>query len=215
MPKTEMEPAVRERLEEAMLRELGERGREGLSVETALGEAGVSAEEFLAEYGDVDACVDGAYERLTIQLDAAMRVACATGGAVLALTEPGWTTRVRAGLEATLAELADRPAIAKALTRAYPSLGPSQQARYQAFVERFAGQLRVRREMGGVDGELPESVDSLAVGAAEAIIFEEIVSGRAEQLPAMGPSILFSVLVPFLGASGASEEMQKAQQPRK
>jgi AcrR family transcriptional regulator len=209
-----MDPAVREHLEEAMLRELDEKGHQGISLASVLGEAGVSRAEFTTEYGDIEACLDAAYERLTIQLDAAARVGCATGGQVLALREAEWPTRVRGGLEAILSELADRPASARALTRAYPSLGPSRQARYEEFVESFVAQLRVRREMGGVDGELPAEVDALAIGAAEAIVFAEISSGRTEELPKMVPSILFSILVPFLGPVAAAAEMEKAQ-PRK
>ena len=52
----------------------------------------------------------------------------------------------------------------------------------------------------------------LAVGAAEAIVFEEIEAGRAARLPALGPAILFSILVPFLGPDGASAEMKTAGQ---
>jgi AcrR family transcriptional regulator len=207
-----MQPAVRERLEETMLGELGEKGREGLSLSTVLSEAGVSEAEFAAEYGGIDACLDAAYERLATSLDAAARTGCATGEQAPALRETDWTTRVRAGLEAILTELTDRPAQARALTRTYPSLGPPQQARYQALVESFAAQLRACRETGGIDGgDLPDSVDSLAVGAAEAIVFEEIASGRTEELPRMGPAILFSVLVPFLGPVAATAEMEKAQ----
>jgi hypothetical protein len=121
---------------------------------------------------------------------------------------------VRAAVEALLAELADRPTLARVLTRGYPSLGPAQQERYQSFVERLGTELQVRREMGGVDGDLPDEVDSLAVGAAEAIVFEEIAAGRTEELPGLGAAILFSVLVPFLGAAGAAEEIGKSQHPR-
>lgn len=195
-----------------MLRELGEKGREGLLPEPVLSEAGVSAADFAEEYGDVEGCLDAAYERITAQLDAAVLVSCSTGGRPIPGGEPDWPTRVRAAVESILAELADRPAQAKALTSAYPSLGPSRQARYQAFVERFAAQLRVRREMAGVDGDLPDSVDALAIGAAEAIVFEEISAGRTEDLPGMGPAILFSILVPYLGSAAAAAEMEKAQQ---
>jgi AcrR family transcriptional regulator len=209
-----MEPAARERLLEAVLTELDSKGREAMSVAEVLRAAEVEEADFAEEYADLDACLDDAYERLTIQLDAAVQVGCATGGDWSGRSEPEWSDRVRAGLEAVLAELASNPALAGALTRAYPALGPTQQARYQAFVERFATALRVRREMGGVDGDLPGGVDSLAVGAAEAIVFEEISAGRAEALPGMTASILFSVLVPFLGAGGARTEMKKAQQAR-
>lgn len=196
-----------------MLRELGEKGRAGLSPEAVLKEVDVGAEEFNEAYGDVDGCLDAAYERLTIRLDAAVRVSCATGGDAFRQTRPDWPTRVRAGLESLLVELADRPAEARALTRTYPALGPARQARYQAFVERLAGELRVRREMAGLGEELPGSVDALAVGSAEAIVFEEISAGRTEELPGMGPAILFSILVPYLGPVAAAEEMERARQP--
>jgi AcrR family transcriptional regulator len=209
-----MEPAARERLLEAVLIELDSKGREAMSVAEVLRAVGVEEADFAAEYPDLDACLDDAYERLTSQLDAAVRVGCATGGDCYGVTKPEWPQRVRAGLEALLSELASSPGVAGALTSAYPSIGPAQQARYQAFVESFARDLRVRREMGGVVGELPGEVDSLAVGAAEAILFEEIAAGRTEALPGMTPAILFSVLVPFLGPGGASAEMEKAQQRR-
>ena len=208
-----MEPAVRERLLETVLVELDDKGREAMSVAEVLRSADVAEAEFAAEYADLDTCLDAAYERLTIQLDAAVQVGCATGGDYFGVTKPEWPQRVRAAIEALLAEL-PQPPTAQALTRAYPSLGPAQQARYQGFVERFTAALRLRREMAGLDGELPGEVDALAVGAAEAIVFEEIAAGRAEALPGMTPSILFSVLVPFLGPGAASAEMEKAQQPR-
>jgi AcrR family transcriptional regulator len=214
MPRTEMEPLVRERLQEAALTQLGREGREGMSTEALLVAAGVSEADFAGAYADLDACLDDAYERLTMQLDVAVQVGCATGGGLPMDAEIFWPERVRGGLEALLAELAARPELASTLTRRYPALGPARQARYQRFVESFVSALRVRRAVGGVDGGLPGEVDSLAVGAAEAIVFEEIAAGRTVELPGMMPSILFSLLVPYLGAAGAAEEMRKAGQPR-
>ena len=118
---------------------------------------------------------------------------------------------MRAGLEALLAELADDPLRARTLIRTYPSLGNRAQARYQSFVNGFAPLLAAGREIAGVAGELPASVETLAVGAAEAIIFEEVASGRTTELPALLPSLLFSMLVPFLGPAAAAVEMEKAQ----
>jgi AcrR family transcriptional regulator len=210
MPSTEMEPLVRERLLEAALTQLAREGREAMSTEALLAAAEVSEADFAADYRDLDACLDDAYERLTIQLDAAVQVGCSTGGGLPVRREIPWPERVRGGLEALLAELADRPEVAATLTGGYPALGPARQARYQGFLERLVAALRVRRETAGVDGDLPGEVDSLAIGAAEAIVFEEIAQGRTRELPAMVPSILFSLLVPFLGPAGAAEEMQRA-----
>jgi len=209
-----MDPAVRERLLEAVLSELGRKGREAMVLAQVLRTAEVAEKDFAEEYGDLDTCLDAAYVRLTARLDDAMRVGCSADGKGLAQGEPQWPQQVRGGLEAVLSELAEKPALARALTRGYPSLGPTQQARYLAFIEGFAAELRARRQRGGIDGELPANVDSLAVGAAEAIVFEEISSARTESLPKMAPPILFSLLVPFLGPGGAITEMEKAQDPR-
>jgi AcrR family transcriptional regulator len=198
-----MQPAARERLLEAMLSELDERGYEALSVAGALDGAGVSRADFEAEFADKDACLFAAYEQLTEGLARRTREGCARGGE--------WPTCVRRGLEALLAELAAAPARARVAIRAFPAISPEARARYQAFVESFAPLLQGGRKLAGPGAELPGEVEMLAIGAAEAIVFDEIEAGRAGQLGALAPEILFSVLVPFLGPEAASAEMQKAQ----
>jgi len=200
--KAEMEASARERLLDAMLEELAEKGYRGIEVESARRRAGLERGEWLAEFADVDACLFAAYEQLTGRLTAKAAAACAGEGA--------WPERVRAGLEALLAELACRPGLARVLTRSFPAIGPAAHARYQAFVEGFAPLLEEGRELSGMGAELPAEVELLAAGAAEAIVFEEIEAGRVESLPARGPAILFSVLVPFLGPEAASAEMARA-----
>lgn len=204
-----MHPALRERLLEEMLRELGERGRERMSLTTVLSGLDVSAEEFAAEFTDLDACLDCAYEELTARVAAAVRARCA--GDRGSGPEAPWPDRVRAGLEALLAELADDPVRARTLIRTYPAVGNRAQARYQSFVDGFAPLLAAGREFSAVAEDLPASIETLAVGAAEAIIFEEVASERTTELPALLPSLLFSMLVPFLGPAAAVVEMEKAQ----
>jgi AcrR family transcriptional regulator len=199
-----MQPAARERLLEAMLSELGEQGYGAMSVAEALSGAGVSRADYEAEFADKDACLFAAYAQLTERLARRTAEGCALGGE--------WPARVRRGLEALLAELAAAPAMARVAIRAFPAIGPEARARYQDFVEGFASLLREGREFSGTAEELPAEMEMLAVGAAEAIVFEEIEAGRAAQLPAMGPAILFSVLVPFLGPEAASAEMDRARQ---
>jgi AcrR family transcriptional regulator len=206
-----MEPAAREQLLELMLRALGENGRKGISLAAVLSRAGVSGEEFAAEYPGLDACLDAAYDELTGRIFTAVGVGCRSGAGGPLPVAADWPTAVRGGLEALLAELAADPALARTLIRAYPSLGNRAQARHQGFVEGFAPLLAGGREFSGVADQLPASVEMLAVGAAEAIVFEEVASGRTTELPKLLPSILFSLLVPFLGPSAAAAEMEKAQ----
>ncbi len=199
-----VEQFERARLLDAMLEEVAEKGYRGAEVEAALRRAWLDGEEWSAEFGDKDACLFAAYEQLTERLARKTGEGCSL--------DEDWPQRVRCGLEALLEELAGAPAVAQLLIRAFPSISPEARGRYQEFVESFAPLLQGGREFSGMGAELPAEVEMLAVGAAEAIVFEEIEAGRAAQLPALAPAILFSVLVPFLGPEAASAEMQKASE---
>src|SRR5665811_405133 len=94
VPRTEMQPAARERLLEAMLSELGERGYGAMSVADALREAGVSRAGFEAEFADKDACLFAAYGQLTERLARRTTEGCPLGDE--------WPTRVRQGLKTLL-----------------------------------------------------------------------------------------------------------------
>jgi hypothetical protein len=194
----------RERLLDAMLEEMVESGPQGAEVEAALRRAGLDGEEWLAEFLDKDSCLFAAYEQLTERLARRTGEGCSLG--------EDWPQRVRCGLEALLEELAGAPAVAALLIRAFPAIGPDARARYQEFVESFGPLLSGGRELSAAGAELPREVEMLAVGAAEAIVFEEIEAGRAAQLPSLAPAILFSLLVPFLGPEAASVEMKRASE---
>ncbi len=201
-----MQAAAKERLLEAVLIELADSGYGAMEVADVLTLSGISKADFEAEFPDKDACLFAAYDQLTERLARKSAEGCGLGGK--------WPQRVRRGLEALLEELAAAPAMARVAIRAFPAIGPEARTRYQDFVEGFGPLLSEGRKFSGTGEELPVEVEMLAVGAAEAIVFEEIEAGRAAQLPALAPAILFSVLVPFLGPEAASAEMEKAQQEK-
>jgi AcrR family transcriptional regulator len=200
-----MEPADRERLLDALLVELGEKGYREMALANPLRLCGVSKTAFEAELVDKDTALFAAYGQLTERLRSRVTGACA--GA-----DGAWGQRVHAGLQALLDELAANPQTALVLIRTFPAISRDARARYQEFVEEFAPMLREGRELSERGEELPAEVEMFAVGAAETIVFGEIDAGRASALPALGPSILFSVLVPFLGPEAASAEMETAKQ---
>lgn len=141
-----------------------------------------------------------AFDELADQLREAIVEGCLGGS--------DWPSRVAGGLRALLARLAARAELAEALARTFPSIGPAAQRRYQAFVEGLAPLLAEGREAAGVPtSDLPAEIEFLAVGAAEAIVFEQIQLGQTADLASVVPEVLFSVLVPFLGASAAAEAM--------
>jgi hypothetical protein len=189
----------RRRLMVAMLEELVEKGYPGTEVEGAARRAHLQGTEWSAWFADKDACLFAAFEQLGWELREAIRRGCAAGG--------DWPTRVAGGLRALLAALAARASLAEALARSFPAIGPAAQARYQDFVESLAPLLAAGRD-AALDDDLPAEVELLAVGAGEALIFEEICAARTADLPALTPEILFSVLVPFTGAAAAAAAME-------
>jgi hypothetical protein len=206
MNNTEIEGAARGRLHEAMLSELAEKGFKRIELARVLGASGVTEACFEASYDGVEECVFAAYKEQSERLDAVVREACRARG-----EDASGPERVGAGLDALLGELASRPEIARAVLRSFPAISPAARARSQAFTESFGPMLAGGLEAAGDETELPREVEMLASGAAEAIIFEEVETGRTRELPQMLPSILFSVLVPFIGPGRAGEEMEKVR----
>lgn len=191
----------RARLLEAMLEELVDKGYREAEVSGAAKRAHLAIDDWSQQFADKDVCLVAAFEQLAEQLRTAICEGCAHGG--------DWPGRVAGGLRALLVTLAARGPMAEALVRSFPSIGPAAQVRYQAFVEGLAPLLSEGREFSGMGPELPVEVELLAVGAAEAIVFDLVQAARTEELPALGPEILFSVLVPFLGPALAAAEMEK------
>jgi AcrR family transcriptional regulator len=193
----------RERLFDAMLLELAERGYEEMVVTDALVRSGISETEFDAAFADKDACLFAAYEQLTGRLIERATERCDS--------DEDWPDRVQQGVEALLSELAASPQMALVVVRSFPAIRPEAHRLYMDFLEAFAPFFRGGRGFSDIPEDLPAEVEMLAIGAAEAIIFDEIMAGRAGGLADMMPAVLFSVLVPFLGPREASNTWQKAK----
>jgi hypothetical protein len=206
MNRTDIGAGARERLHRLILVELADKGFERIDLPRTLWSAGVSESVFEAAYEGVEDCVFAAYDEEIARLDSAVREACRDRGA-----GASWAERVSAGLSALLAELSLQPEIARAIVRSFPAVSPRARARSQAFNESFAPMLAGGRDASGIGDQLPREVELLTAGAAEALIFEAIEAGRGTELPSMLPSLVFSVLVPFLGPERAAVEMERVR----
>jgi AcrR family transcriptional regulator len=192
----------RDRLLRAMVREVAERGYDGVSVAHVVNRAGVSRGAFYEEFAGKDEALFEAYDSMLDGLIERVQASFSEG-------DP-WPTKVRLGLRVLLEELAANPEIARMGTVEIPSAGPAAHGRYREGIERFLPFVRKGREYSGRDDELPQDAELMAVGGAEAIVFDEVVAGRVAELPALLPDILFTLLVPYLGPEQAVEEMRKA-----
>lgn len=202
-----MSATTREQILRSAIRAIAERGYEATTVDELLEHADLARVAFEQEFDDKEVCVLAAYDWVIDGAVARFAEAYETGMAT------SWPEAVRRGLEALLAAIAEHPAATRVATVEVPAVGPEAHRRYRAAMERFLPYLRDGRDFCERPEELPDHVDLMALGAAEAIIFDEIAGGRAEGLPAMMPEILFTVLVPYLGPQDAAGEMHAAAAP--
>lgn len=188
-----------DRLIWAMVRVVAEKGYDGVTVGAIVQRAGVSRSTFYEHFANREECLFAAYDQVVdVLFDF---VAEAYAG------KERWPVRARRALDAFLRGLASEPEVAKMAMVEVPSAGPEAQRHYRKAFERFGPFFADGRGYVGEQGELPDGVETMALGGAEAIIFDEVVAGRTANLPAMLPEIFFALLVPYLGPEGAAAEV--------
>jgi AcrR family transcriptional regulator len=189
----------RDRLLEATMRIVAEKGFAATTVTDLTGEAGISRTTFYELFADKDACFLAAYDRA---LDGLVRRVS------IAFEAPErWPDRVRAGLIALLEVLAANPAQARLALVDIASAGPVAQRRHRATVQRLTPLLDEGRDFAPLGRSLPANTSRMAAGAVAGLISEELVAGRSDRLPGLLPDLLFATLVPYLGPQTAVAEM--------
>jgi AcrR family transcriptional regulator len=191
----------RELILAAMIRVVGSKGYKETSVADVIEEAGTSRTTFYKNFEDKHECFLAAYDMLVEQVFAEVVANC--NG------EQSWLERVEKGL-ATIVELfALDPKLARTAVVEVAAAGADARQRHWNAVARFTEYLDGGRELA--DGrELPENISLMSAGAVSGLIFDELLAGRAAQLPALLPDLLFAMLVPYIGPRAAAEEMRRA-----
>ena len=192
----------RDRLLRSMVFALADKSYESVTIADVVEGAGVSRSTFYEQFENKDECLLAAYDALTGHVLGQVSDAFDA--------EESWPSGIRSGLQTFLDYFAAEPAIARMVLVEVPAAGPKPYARYRAAMERFLPFFERGREYLDDGVQLPQQSELMAVGAAEAIIFDEVVAGRTANLPEMLPDILFTVLVPYLGPENAAVEMHAA-----
>lgn len=191
----------RERLMEAVVRVAADKGYGATTVADVCAAAGLSEAEFVRHFFSKEDCFLAAYEAVSDVL-----VAHVTSAYVGAAGEP-WPDRIVAGLRALLELLAEEVEIARVAIIEVASFGENARIRYRQALERFIPFLEEGREYSAESGELPADTAQFAIGGAAAMVFDEIRGGRGRELPGVLPALAYAVLMPYLGAEAAEEEM--------
>jgi AcrR family transcriptional regulator len=194
--------STRERILWSMVRAVAEQGFESVRVADVVQRAGVSSAAFYELFENERECLFAAYERVIDALVAHVTRAFKRGGS--------WPVKIRRALGALLDAYAAEPEVARMATVEVPAAAPGAQRRYRGALERFIPLFREGRRYAQSE-VLPADLELMAVGGAEAIIFDEVLAGRTEELPTLLSDILFTVLVPYVGPEAAAVEVQRTQ----
>jgi AcrR family transcriptional regulator len=204
LPRELVERSQRERLLAAVVRVTVINGYESTTVSDILGEAGVGRESFYELFDDKLDCMLAAHKILVDNLEEQVHAAYTGSGP--------WPERVCSALAATLDWFAADPDAAHFILVELSTIGPAFHDIFQAEYARFTKLLDEGLDGDGPRPELTRATE-LAVGATMARIYEEVVLGRAEQLPNLLPDLTYGLLVPFVGEEVARVEQQRATSP--
>jgi AcrR family transcriptional regulator len=184
----------------AMIRVVGREGYKETSVADVIEEAGVSRTTFYKHFEDKHDCFLAAYEMLVEQVFAAVITNC--NGS------QSWLQRMEKGLETIVKLFALDPELARTAVVEVAAAGAEARQLHWDAVARFTQYLEDGRELSA-GRELPENISLMSAGAVSGLIFDELLAGRAAQLPGMLPDLLFAMLVPYIGPSAAAAEMRR------
>lgn len=186
---------------EAMVRVVGHQGYKATSVADVIAEADVSRTTFYKHFADKHECFLAAYDMVTERVLDEVIANCDG--------EQTWLERVRIGLTTIVEMFALDPQLARTAIVEVAAAGADARRRHWNAITRFTEFLEDGEELAG-GRELPDNIALMAAGAVSGLIFDELLTGRAERLPQLLPDLLFALLVPYIGPGAATEEMRRA-----
>lgn len=199
LPREVVQQSQRERLLEATMRIVAAKGYGPTTVTDLTREAGISRTTFYELFEDKEACFLAAYDDAVDKL--VRRITAAYEA------EDRWPDRARAGLTELLAALAADPAQARLAFVDVAAAGPAAQRRYRAAVQRLTPLFDEGRDFAPGGRALPANASRLAAGAVVGLISDELIAGRANELPCLLSDLLFATLVAYLGPDAAAREV--------
>lgn len=191
----------RERLLEAAVRVVAEKGYGAMTIGDLTGQAGVSRTTFYELFEDKEQCFLAAYDRAVEALARRVTAAYESAGS--------WPERAAAGLAALLAVLAEEPDLARLSLVDIGNAGPAAQRRYSAAVRRLTPLFEEGRDFAPGGRSLPANTSRMAIGGVTGLIADELIAGRAEQLPCLLSDLIFATLVPYIGPEAAAREVER------
>jgi AcrR family transcriptional regulator len=203
LPRETVTESQRNRIHQAMIEVVSERGYPETRVVDVIGVAGVSRKTFYELFDSKEDCFLAAYDVLLDNLLGE------TTNAFESKHGAPWAERIAVALEALLAHLAAHPEEARFAIVEVLAAGPKALARRDAALRQFTGFLESGRSETSV--ELPGITSLSIAGGINELLYSEILHGAVSRLPGRLPDLMFWVALPFLGAEGATAERERAR----
>jgi AcrR family transcriptional regulator len=189
----------RRRIIDAMVSSCAEKSYPATTISDIVSRASISRTTFYKRFSGKRDCFDAA-------IDACIDEVCEVVGE----TSVGWSSAPEAVRETTAALLelmAAKPDMAQVLTGDAVWVDPSMSSRYRKLLIPTLERILEKEGKTGPKHANP----GLAFSRAQLLIFNEIAAGRAEQLGALHPEIVYLVLAPFVGHDRAIEQSRLAR----
>ncbi|MCW2987478.1 MAG: transcriptional regulator, TetR family [Solirubrobacterales bacterium] len=196
-------PSKRQAILAGMLEVVGAEGYEHTSVRTVLDRTGVYRQAFYDNFADKDDCYLQAYDAGVERIEALVLAAAAD--------EPGWTGKLRAGLEALLDFLDAEPDAGRGLIVEVHAAGPEALAKRGAAMRRVSLFLDQARE-AAAESESPPAIAGEGIAAGiHAVIHSRLATGSSDGFRQLLPEFMYFAVLPYFGAELAGVEMQAAK----
>ncbi len=203
MPREAVTASQRNRIHQAMVEVVSERGYPETRVVDVIGVAGVSRKTFYELFDSKEDCFLAAYDVLLDNLfEETTESFESSAGA-------SWAERVCVALETLLEHLATHPGEARFAIVEALAAGPKALARRDAALRQFTGFLEAGRSETSV--ELPGITSISLAGGVNELLYSEILHGAVTSLPGRLPDLMFWITLPFLGPEGAAAERERAR----
>lgn len=191
LPREFVVNSQRDRLLDSMAEACSEKRYAEVSVADVVSRARVSRSTFYEIFPDKEACFLAAYDAILGRFVSDVIRACQDP----ALT---WPEQIEVGIETSLKFLAAEPAFARMCIVDMFSAGPAALERYLSALRLISSFVDTARDRMPGNESVPSSVSGMVIGGAAVVVRGEIVDGRTELLPEVGPDILYAILVQYM-----------------
>lgn len=205
LPRDLVVRSQRERMVEAMITVVANKGYAETTVADIISAAGVSRATFYEQFADKEDCFIAAYGTVM--------------GRMLNYVAEGfarqhsevWVDRIRGAIGSLLTYLAINPVAARVGIVEGFGAGARARDRYQQAISAFFPFLDEAREMADEPERIPSKSARLGVGGMSTLMFNEAADSRAETLPTRLPEMVYLVVALYLGRHKALEAMQETE----